>query len=245
MVKETNGQPDARVQAFLAMLRQQPSDASCRLCLSQLPEYVDAQLAGEVDHAGYAWLRQHLDSCVACAEAYGLLYEMVLAEAQNRLPQPEQLPTPDLSFLTAVPQLPTALSQAIEQTRQRFTLQLNELLASLLAPPATAALTRSAPEGRYGQKLLALTPAQLPEATLPVTLTAFADQAQPGRCLVEVTIEPPGLSWPDLAGRTVTLTAGSETATAQTDEWGTAVFPHILIIDLDSLRLEVALESNA
>lgn len=245
MIEQEKGQPDGQVQAFLAMLRQQPNEADCRVCLSQLHDYVVAQQAQEDVQTRFAWTRQHLDSCVACAEVYGQLYEMVLAEAQNQLPQPEHIPAPDLSFLTAVPHLPTALNQAIQQTRQRFSLQLNELLASLLAPLPQAALTRSTDGGRYGQKLLELTPEQLPEAALPLTLTAYGDQDQPGRCLVEVTVEPPGLSWPDLAGREVQLTTGEQTLTAQTDEWGTAVFPDILILDLDTLRLDVSLESTS
>ena len=242
MVEKENGQPDARVQAFLAMLRQQPNDADCRLCLSQLPDYVAAQQAQEDYQTQFAWTQQHLDSCVACAEAYAQLFELALVEAQDQLPQPEKLPAPDLSFLTAVPDLRTSLSRAIQQTRQRFSLQLNELLTGLLVPPPQAALTRSAGEGRYSQKLLELTPDKLPDATLLVMLTAYADQEQPGRCLVEVTVEPPGLSWPDLAGREVLLTTGEQAQTAQTDEWGTAVFPDILIPDLDTLRLDVSLE---
>ena len=244
MVEQEKGPPDAHVQAFLAMLRQQPSEADCRVCQNQLHDYVVAQQAQEDVQAQFTWTRQHLDSCVECAEAYSQLYEMVLAEAQDQLPQPEHIPAPELSFLTAVPHLPTALSQAIQQTRQRFTLQLNELLTGLLAPAPQTDLTRSTGEGRYGQKLLDLTPEQLPEADLPLTLTAFTDKEQPGRCLVEVTVEPPGLSWPDLAGREVVLTAGEQTQTAQTDEWGTAVFPNILILDLDTLRLNVSLKPN-
>lgn len=244
MTEQENGQPSARVQAFLAMLRQQPNEDDCRICLSQLPDYVDAQQAQKEVKTQFAWTRQHLDSCVACAQAYGPLFDLVLADAQNQLPRPEHIPTPDLSFLTAVPHLPTALSQAIQQTRQRFTLQFNELLTNLLAPPPQTAPTRATGEGRYSQKLLELTPAQLPEATLPITLTTFADQEQPGRCLVEITVEPPGLSWPDLAGRAVTLTVGEQTLTAQTDEWGTAVFPNILSLNLDTLNLDVSLETT-
>jgi hypothetical protein len=242
MVEQEKGPPDAHVQAFLAMLRQQPTEADCRVCQSQLHDYVVAQQAQEDVQARFAWTRQHLDSCVECAEAYSQLYEMVLAEAQDQLPQPEHIPAPELSFLTAVPHLPTALSQAIQQTQQRFTLQLNELLTSLLAPAPQTALTRSTGQGHYSQKLLELTPEQLPESAIPFTLTAFADQEQPGRCLVEVTVEPPGLSWPDLGGREVMLTAGEHSQTAQTDEWGTAVFPDILILDLDTMRLDVTLE---
>ncbi len=241
MNEQVTGQPDARIQAFLTMLGQQPNDADCRLCLSQLHDYVVAQQAKEDYRTQFAWTAQHLDSCVACAEAYDLLFEMVLAEAQDELAQPEQIPPPDLSFLTAVPDLPTVLSQAIQQTRQQLTLQLNTLLTTLLAPASQAALTRSTGEGRYGQKLLELAPDQVPEAALPLTLTAYADREQPKRCLVEVTVELPDVSWPDLAGRNVTLIAGEQVWTAQTDEWGTAVFLDVLILDLDTLRLEVTL----
>lgn len=244
MVDQNNGPPDARVQAFLAMLRQQPTTTDCRLCLSQLPDYVSAQQTQEDIQTTFAWTRQHLDSCVDCAEAYAQLFELALTNANSQLPQLDHIPTPDLSFLTAVPDLRTTLTQAIQQTRRRFTLQLNDLLSGLLTPSPQTALTRTTGEGRFRQKLLELTPEQLPEATLPLTLAAYADQEQPGRCLIEVTVEPPGLSWPDLGGREVNLTAGEQAHTAQTDEWGTAVFTDILIIDLDTLRLDIALEAN-
>lgn len=244
MVEQGTVQPDGRVQAFLAMLRQQPSEADCRLCLSQLHNYVVARQTGADDATQFSWIAQHLDSCVTCAEAYGLLYELVLAEAQGELAQPERLPTPDLSFLTAVPDLATSLSQAIQQTGQRVILQLNDVLAALLAPLPQTALTRSTNEGRYGQKVLELTPEQVPDVAFPLTLIAYADQEQPGRCLVEVTVEPPGLSWPDLGGRTITLTIEELSLTASTDEWGAAVFLDILILDLDSLRLDISLAAT-
>ena len=236
-----NSAPDPLVQAFLAMLGQQPDEADCRLCLSQLHDYVMAQQAGEAYRSEFAWTAQHLDSCVACAEAYGTLYETLLAEARGALPQPAALAAPDLSFLTAVSDLPALLSRAIRQMGQRFTLQLNAALNNLLTPPPHAALTRSAEEGRYGRKLLELTPDQVPEAVIPLTLAAFTDRERPDYCLVEVTVEPPGLSWPDLGGQTVTLAAGDKSWAAQTDEWGTAVFPDILILDLDTLFLDVVL----
>ncbi len=244
MVEQGNEVPNPQIQAFLAMLRQQPGETDCRLCLSQLHDYVVTQQAGEDIQRQFAWTRQHLDSCVACAEAYGRLYEMILAEEQNQLAQPEHVPAPDLSFLAVTPHLPTLLGQAIQQRGQRLTLQLNQLLTGLLVPSPQAALTRSTGQGRYSQKLLELMPDQLPDAPLPLTLTAFADEEQSGRCLVEVTVEPPGISWPDLAGRKVILTVEASAQTAETDEWGTAVFPNILIQDLDTLRLDVYLDTK-
>lgn len=244
--EQKNSGPDPRIQAFLTILQQQPEEADCRLCQSQLHDYVVSQQAGEDYRAQFAWTAQHLDSCVACAEAYGLLFEAILAEFRGELPQPAAIPEPDLSFLTAVSDLPGLLIRAIRQTGQRLTIQFNQALIGLLAPPPQAASTRSTTdEGRYGRKLLELGPENIPEVALPLTLAAFADREQPDYCLVEVTVEPPGLSWPDLDGRLVTLAAGDKSWSAQTDEWGTAVFPDIPIIDLDALFLDVTLSSTS
>lgn len=242
--EQNTGAPAPLVQAFEAMLRQQATEADCQLCLSQLHDYVVAQQSGEDYREQFGWAARHLDSCVACAEAYGLLYEIMLAETTNRLSQPDKIPAPDLSFLTAVPPLPTLLQQAIRQTRQRITIQLNKALTALLVPLPQTALTRSAGNERYSRKLLELTPAQVPEVSLPLTLAAYADAQRPGFCLVEVALEPPGVSWPDLGGWAITLAAGEKSWHAQTDEWGTAVFPDVRMIDLDTLLVNVAIDSR-
>lgn len=240
MEDQTRGQPDDRVQAFLDMLQQQPTAADCRVCLAQLPDYIPAQNDPATDLAQFAWIRRHLDSCVACAQSYAQLYELLLADNQNALRQPATIPAPDLSFLTAVPSLPRLLENAWRRTGQQLTLQLSESLNNLLAPPPQPAL-RSAGDDRYFPPLLKLTPEQLPQTAVPLTLTAYTDQAQPGYCLVELTVEPPGRSWPDLAGNEVTLTADDRTRRAVTDEWGTAVFADWPILDLDGLRIDITL----
>ena len=232
---------EARVQAFWAMLRQTPAAADCDLCLSQLEAYVQAQLDERAYQAEFDWLGRHLDSCPACAEAYGLLYELVWTETNSRLPPPTRLPPPDLSFLHHPPAWLAALTAALQTRSDRLSLQLNEQLARLLAPVPVAAPTRSLGDGRYQPKLLELTPDQAQAAQIPFTLTAFADHQQLDHCLVEITVQPPGQSWPDLGGRPVTVTAGEQTFSATTDDWGTAVFPDLPRSELD--RLEIVVRS--
>jgi hypothetical protein len=239
---------DDRAQVFLAMLRHSPTDVDCTLCLSQLEAYVQSQFMPSAAQAQFGWLRQHLDSCAACAQAYGLLYELVWAEENGRLPQPTHVPEPDLRFLRSPFSRPSPawlkpLQAALRITPEQIGLQLNETLTRLLLPAPGLAPTRSVGNGRghgrYQPKLLELTPDQAQTAAIPFTLTVYADGQQPDRCLVEVMIQPPGQSWPDLGGRQVTVTAGGQPVSAETDDWGTAVFPDLPRSELDKLAIIV------
>ena len=225
---------------LLEVLQRPFAAADCQRCLAQLHDYVLAQLNGEDYRQQFAWTAVHLDGCVACAEAYALVYETALAEAQGHLPQPAHTPEPDLSFLQPAPWL-TAFRAALEVSAARLTLQLNDTLLTLLAPQPELAATRAVDDGRYTPRLLELTPDQAAAAAVPFTLAAYADRQQPDLCLVEITVQPPGQSWPDLGGRAVTLRAAGQTITAATDDWGTAVFPDIPRSALTALRIEIEL----
>jgi len=235
------GAEEASARALAEILSYTPNEADCALCLNQLEDYVQTQLRGAAYQPQFAWTARHLDSCVACAAAYALLYEVGLAEANGRLPHPAHSPEPDLSFLEFQTGWLAALRAALTATPGRLAMQLNEALARLLAPAPAPALTRSVGEGRYTPKLLEITPDQAQEAALPFTLTAYADQQQPDRCLVEVTVQPPDQSWPDLGGYQVSLIAGEMVVTTETDDWGTAVFPGILLANLNTLTIELTL----
>lgn len=227
--------PDNRVQAFWAMLRYKPTETDCTLCLSQLEAYVQTQLNRPAAAAEFGWLRQHLDSCPACAEAYGLLYELVWTEENGRLPQPTHIPEPDLRVLSQSGDWLKSLKDALLITPEQVRLQLNEALVRLLTPSPAPASTRAGGDGRYQSKLLELTADQAQSAAVPFTLTAYADQQQPDRCLVEITVQPPGQSWPDLGGNQVAVTAAGQTVVAATDDWGTAVFPDLPRSQLETL----------
>ena len=235
------------VQRFLETLRQNVTDADCDRCLSQLSDFVDAQLAGEPVETRFAWLMQHLDRCVECAEAYSLIYESVLAEGNGRLPTPTTIPEPNLDFLQPVkPDLAGLLQNALVQTAVSLTLQLNEAILGLLAP-LPSAVTRAGEDGRFSERILELTEQRV--ADVPIKLVAYRDQQQPTLCLLEVTVEPAGESWPDLGGRQVTVTMGEKVETsavsrvevAVTDDFGLAVFNDIQIEQLNTLKINVKL----
>jgi hypothetical protein len=243
---------NSQTAAFWAVLRAKPAEADCERCLAQLNDYVESQLSGGDYRQAFSWTAQHLDGCVACAEAYERVYAWVWAEkngyfdrlSTGSLPHPAPIPEPDLSFLTPSPTLRETLQHALRQSRQRLTLQLDAALAALLIPPPSLAAARAGEDGRFGKQILSLTPAQTPETSLPFSLAAYADKENPDLCLVEITVEPPGLSWPDLGGREVSVGYGEVAFTELTDDWGTAVFAKIPLAALESLRLEIQLSNS-
>lgn len=228
-----------QVDDLLAVLQQTPSEAACAHCLAHLDDYVQAQLNGRSYRTDYPTIAPHLDACEECATSYAHLYTLLHAEQRHALPQPPTIPTPDLSFLPPMPTLAAALQTAVQRTTNRLILQMNETLRILLTPPPTPQLAVRSANQRYSHCLL-----QLPADTnsIPVTIAAYADQQNPNHCLLELTIAPPGRSWPDLAGSQITLSTPHATPqTAVTDEWGAVSFPHLPIAALGQLRLEIDL----
>jgi hypothetical protein len=242
--EEDPAQSKAGAQALLAILQTSASEADCQRCLAQLDDYVAAQLEGAAQVSHFTWLAHHLDGCLECAAAYALLYETVLAEIRGGLPQPAVYPPPDLSFLRAPADWLASLRQALQAIPGGLALQLSATLNSLLQPQASPGLARSGESGRYGSPLLELTSEQAATAGLPFTLAAYGDRLHSDLCLLEVTVQPEGLSWPDLAGFTVTVTAGGQSIPAETDAWGTAVFPDIPLAELENLQLAISLTAG-
>lgn len=257
MTRESNRE-DGKVQCFLAMLKSQPTEADCQQCIKQLTAYVDVQLDGDDYQTQFPVVARHLDSCVACAEAYARVYEVVLADRNGHfdtaaslsgarlrtgsLAQPSHIPQPDISFLNNQLSLWAALQTAFQQTQRRFTLQLDATLVTLLAPQSSLALTRSGDDSRFGEQILSFSPDQVPETGFPFSLTAYADKENPEQCLVEITVEPPGLSWPDLGDSEVRLSYDNRVLIEITDDWGTAVFVNIPRTELENLHLEIRMK---
>ena len=239
-----------KVDVLLTLLQSMPTEADCDRCLAEMTAYVTVQLEGGDYQVEFPFVAQHLDGCVACAEAYARVYEVELAERNGyfdldqyrRLPQSAHIPQPDLSFLAPAADLWGALQSALHITQTRITLQLDAILTALLAPQPSLALTRAAESGRFGQQLLALTPDQTPETALPFSLAVYADKENPEMCLVEITVETPGLSWPDLGGNQVNTNYAKTVLQEVTDDWGTAVFPDIPRTELENLRFEIILQ---
>lgn len=209
---------------------------------AQLDDYVAAQLAGEDYRKRFPSVARHLDACVECAEAYALCYERALAEASGGLPQPARLPEPDLSFLAPSmgQSLVDLVRAAVQRAGEQFRLQLTPDLLPALRPAYAAAPVRAAGDGpRYNEVILRLAPAEELSTTWPAGIVAYRDAQNPDHCLVEVTVAPPGRSWPDLAGIEVTLAVGAERRSETTDAWGAASFEATPITGLGAMSISI------
>ena len=227
-------------QAELAqVLRWQASELAQHPSADQLQLYVEAQLRGLPYQTDHADLAHHLDGCVACAEAYGRLYELMLAEEQATVALPERIPAADLAFLQPLPQT-TWLAQiraAIKLVGQQLTLQLSpDLLPGLQPTLAGGTLRAPSDEERYHEQILALD-----DEALPLNIAAYRDGQQPAHCLLEITVTPPDRSWPDLADIVVTLHIAGGRRSAVTDAWGLAVFADVPIEQLAEMQVTVDL----
>jgi len=152
------GEAKQRQQQLIQAIIAQSDDSACDACMAKLDEYVAAQLNGEDYLQTYPDVVLHLDSCLACANAYALYYDLELAAAT--LPQPDLIPQPDLSFLrqdvastTVAPTLLEKLRASLEQTVDGFKLQLSPaLLAGFTPQPTLSALRGPVESERYGER---------------------------------------------------------------------------------------------
>lgn len=236
------GNEDMRMERFREVIREPAPDA-CETCLQRLDEYIAAQLAGDAYLEQYPDVALHLDACVECAGAYARLYELTVAEANDALPEPAAVPPPDLSFLVSdITTVVAKVLDAITRTGESLTLELSDGLLALLKPPEPAAVLRSGAGERYGKVLLRLPPADTDtdDIDLPITVTAYRDAEQPDLCLIEVVVTPAGESWPNLDGRSVTLTSGDVVRTSETDSWGVAAFEDVPVDVLSEITIDVS-----
>lgn len=237
------GNADERRRRLAQVIRMKPDDAACLACLNQLDAYIAAQLGGEDYAARFPDVARHLDGCVECAQAYARLYELERAAMAETLPQPAHLPRPDLGFLQPQsPSLAERLRAALRRAGDRFTLRLSDDLLAGLRPAPAIALTRAPADAeRYAEVLLVLRPDESLRSELPFGLTAYRDARRPDECLLEVSVELPGRSWPDLGGLTVALVLGTQKREAVTDAWGLAAFEGVPVAALGEASVEVEL----
>ncbi len=241
---------------LIQALRYEPDDATCQSCLSQLDEYISAQLAGHDYTAQFPEVALHLDACVDCADTYARLYELHLAEATQQLPQPDQVPAPDLSFLlpeASGPLSPAALQArikaellaerlraAVERVANKISLQFSPDLLPLLQPaPSFSAVRGPAESDRYAEQLFSLEPEAVPQVDLPIQLHVYRDAQQPDMGLVEITVEAEDEDWLAAEAQTVVLMIAGERRETITDPWGVAVFEDVPLDKLAEMRIEV------
>jgi hypothetical protein len=217
-------------------LLQGQDEAACDSCLDQLEAYVEAQLGGRAYTSLFPAVARHLDGCVACAEAYGLLFETLAAATGPA--EPARIPAPDLSFLSAGPgeALRAALADALSRAAGGLRLTLTRPLLDLLAPrPGLAQAVRGA--GTAAPLELTIDdPA--PQVAL-LRLSVYPAAGAPDACDLRVQVRLRGREWPDLAGVAVVLSAGELRREAATDDWGEAAIEGLPRALLEGLQLEV------
>jgi hypothetical protein len=215
-------------------------EQACAECLDALEAYVGAQLDGEAYAERFPAVAEHLDRCVACAEAYALLYETHLAAEQ--LPAPSRVPAPDLGFLTpsATPieraaERAALIATAIARAGSQLRLALSQALLDLLPPPASVPALRGEP-----RVLLELSIPVADPAVAEIALAAYRLAGAGEQCDLRVRVVLHGRDWPDLAQIPIELWVGERRERALTDPWGEAVFEGIPVADLP--RAIVAVE---
>ncbi len=111
-------------------------------CLSGLPEYIEAEVAGELVAQLYPNIKHHLDWCETCASEYLDLLEVALAEQRHALPKLETTVAPDLVFLTQAQPKHTATPAV---TLNELVLQWARALIERLDPEHLLELAAIAP----------------------------------------------------------------------------------------------------
>jgi len=249
----SSNQPSSNQQAELARVLAWRENPTQHPTTEGLQSYAEAQLRGASYQTDYPELARHLDACVACAEAYAHLYELLLAEQGESLTVPEEIPGADLAFLQPVAPrtLATQIRNAIEVVGQRLTFQLRpDFLPGLQPAFGGAAFRAPSDEERYQEQILDLSDEAFniafnaeaeAEAEFPLAIVAYRDAQLPDNALLEITISPPDRGWPDLADIEVTIHLAAESRSAITDAWGLAVFTDVPIVQLAEMRIEAAL----
>lgn len=211
---------DEQARALARILATPHDEAACRACLDGLEAYVDAQLAQANYAAQFPAVAAHLDSCVACAEAYALLYEIRLAVNP---PTPAFIPPPDLSFLPRPAPLDRGaiIAQALEQLGNGVRLVFSKALLDAFAGARGPALAMRS--GVSGPPLVECVLDQPTPTLSSVQITVYAAADAPERCTIRIQVERPGREWPDLAGTTVSIHWPDGEALATTDAWGEAI----------------------
>lgn len=226
-----------QAQRLAQTITTQHTEAEHSACLDALEAYIDAQLAQRDYMRLFPAVAQHLDSCVACAASYALVYDArtvdVMALDQIRVPEP------DLSFLQPVrPDLLRRLADAVERVApQQVRVRLSQALLDLLLPSPTPALAlRSIASDA---PLLTMTLDQPGDEQIQIQLSIYEQHDAPELCTLRAQVSLADREWPELEGIAVAITAGDMQRAATTDPWGEAVFAGIPRAALDGLQIEV------
>ena len=182
--------PDENARRLLRALEGLETAGAHEAWLAGLPDYVEAELAGEDAARLYADLHAHLDRCEACSLVYAELLDWALAEAAGKLPVIETLPPvrlPPPARQAAARQRADAARVAAERRSRRAPDRAHRRFVEALAT-ATGPLEPAAAVHVFG-----LGPADTPAVRLVLAgyyaLEAAARQAAAGDWPAEVKVE--------------------------------------------------------
>lgn len=227
-----------QAQRLAQTITTQHSETEHEACLDALEAYIDAQLAQRDYTRLFPAVAQHLDSCVACAASYALVYEARTADATT-LSQ-IRVPEADLGFLQPdrASLLKRRLAAAVERVApQRLRIRLSQTLLDLLSPPQTPALALRSIASDI--PLLSMTLDQPGNEPIQIQLSIYEEHDAPALCTLRSQVSLADREWPDLAGIAVTISFSGEQREATTDPWGEAVFAGVPRAALDGLQVEV------
>lgn len=109
------------------------TDISHDECRAALPQFVEAQVAGEDAAAQFPRVQRHLDHCEDCGEEYALLVDLELAEQGGELGVEGGLPAPAFTY-----------QEARSPELNRIVVEWARALVAFLAPASAGDLDRAA-----------------------------------------------------------------------------------------------------
>lgn len=242
-----------RLQQLGNALQSQIEDQlTCAQCQQLLPDYMQTEQESGTDigeQARWAAVRDHLALCPYCLEAYQQLQEWLTASLADAIPNANQYPAFDLSFLESPAPAPSPLDwpfALLEQSRQQgraWVQAASQALYLLFAPPPSPALagwvTKSDPENSLLQRIT-LDEAEYPGWEIEALLFATDE----GYCQLEVSLYALAQPETTLGGIAVTLFDGVESRVALTDANGLAEFAAIARMRLPELTLRIDLPTS-
>jgi hypothetical protein len=213
---------------------------TCRECEALLPDYREAEMAGEAGGTRWRPVARHLEQCPSCAAEDKALSDFmgIAAAGWDLAPSPKPW-TPNLSFL---PPAPTAQESGLPWHLNKLghvVVQFSQALIDSWRPPQLAAGLKKSPGSSQILYQFSLQTGAVEDCEF--SITAEAKRNDPARCTVVVEVQIPSLGgWPHWAGTEVILKRDSlELERQATDPFGQAVFEDIATVDLPQLTWEI------
>lgn len=145
-------QPEENARRVLRAVAGAEAPGEHEAWLTQLPEYVEDELAGEDLAQRYPELQAHLDQCESCSQVYAEMVDLALAEAAGQLPEVANLPPlelpPPARLSDFVRRVAGATLDALSRKQSELDGALRRFFEAL--PGATAPLEPAATAQAFG-----------------------------------------------------------------------------------------------